>query len=346
MKSAMRRRNTPLAAVCALVLGVLALPVTADAATPPAKPAMGELGGAGPCTAGPKTSGFGNRTQYIWVQTPTGTGQPRTGGVCNDNNRPVVFIAPGYSAMSPNSYPHLIADMISNGHIVVYVNFSLFPVLPGVNYPQVLDGFEVAATKFNARLGNRMDLSNIGIWGNSLGAGMVPWLAKQAHANGWGYESLWLLSSATSWVFWVELTGPIDIPSHTRAMVVAYEEDDKTDHRLGIDLFHAYDVPNSQKWHLQVLSDGPYIANHGTAGSAPADHLDWYGVHRTYQALSDCARTGLNCDADLSYMGTWSDGQPATPTIVSDNPDDMGPSPATVECGENNHQGTPSRCGP
>ena len=345
MNFSMRGRSVP-TAVCALLLGALALPASALAATPPTQPAPGQLGSAGPCTTGPTTSGFGNRTQYIWVQTPTGSGQPRTGGRCDDDARPVVFIAPGYSAMTPDRYPHLIDDMISNGHIVVYVNFSLFPVMPGVNYPQVLDGFEVAATRFNARLGNRMDLDNIGIFGHSLGAGMVPWLAKQAHANGWGSESLWLLSSATSWVFWVELTDEIDIPDHTRAMVVAYDQDDKTDHRIGIDLFEAYDVPDDQKWHIQVQSDGAYVADHFTPGRGAADYLDWYGVHRPYQALSDCARTGVNCDADLSDMGSWSDGRPATPAIVSDDPEDMGPSDATVECGENNYQGTPSRCGP
>jgi hypothetical protein len=346
MKPQLRRPRIVLAALALMASSVLAAPGTARAATPPAQPAMGQLGGPGPCTAGPKTSGFGNRTQYIWVQTPTGTGQPRTGGRCDDSKRPVVFIAPGYSAMSPSSYPHLIEDMISNGHIVVYVNYSLFPVMPSVNYPQVLDGFKLAATTFNARLGNRMDLANIGIWGNSAGAGMVPYMAKELYASGWGYESLWLLSSATSWVFWVELAGPVDIPSHARAMVVAYDEDEQTDHRVGIDLFEAYDVPDNQKWHIQVRSEGSYVADHRTAGSAAANYLDWYGVLRPYQALSDCARAGVNCDADLGYMGLWSDGHPATPAIVSDDPVDMGPSPALVECGDDNNQGTPSRCGP
>lgn len=344
MKSAARRCRNVLTAALVFVLGMLALPTTA--ATPPAKPATSELGGAGPCTAGPKTSGYGNRAQYIWVQTPTGSGQPRTGGRCDDSKRPVVFIAPGYSAMTPSSYPHLVADMISNGHVVVYVNYPLFPVMPGANYPPVLDGFVVAATTFNARLGNRMDLDNIGIWGHSLGAGMVPWLAKELFARGWGYDSLWLLSNATSWVFWVELTGPIAVPSHTRAMVIAYENDKETDHEVGIDLFEAYDLPDEQKWHIQIQSDGSYVADHGTPGSAAANYLDWYGVHQPYQALSDCARAGLNCDVDLSYMGMWSDGRLAMQAIVSDDPTDMGPSPARVECGDNNWQGTPSRCGP
>lgn len=347
MSSTMGCRKEVLTAAWAVLLGAFALSHPATASEPPAQPATGALGGAGPCAVGAKTSGFGNRSQYIWVQTPTGTGQPRTGGRCDDNKRPVVFISPGYSSMTPSSYPHLIADMVSNGHIVVYVNYSLFPVMPSVNYPQVLDGFVVAATTFNARLGNRMDLDNIGVWGHSLGAGMVPWLGKELYARGWGYDSLWLLSSATSWVFWVELAGPIDIPNHTHAMVVAYDQDNKADHRVGIDLFEAYDVPDSQKWHIQVLSEGSYVADHATPGSAAVDHLDWYGVHRPYQILSDCARTGTNCDADLSYMGTWSDGHLATQAVVSDDPLDMGPSPAQlVECGEDNHQGTPSRCGP
>lgn len=55
----------------------------------------------------------------------------------------------------------------------------------------------------------------------------------------------------------------------------------------------------------------------------------------------------MTCDADLSYMGNRSDGHLAAQAFVSDDPGDIGPSPAQlVEYGDDNHQGTPSRCGP
>lgn len=342
----MRRTIRGLGAACSLLLAAWATSGPAAAQSPPTKPAAGQLGGAGPCTEGTGKQGYGNRAQYIWVKVPTGTGSPRTGGTCNDSNRPVVLIAPGYSALAPTSYPHVISDMVSNGFIVIYVNFSLYPIRPSVNYEQVLDGYKVATTTFNSQIGNRMDLANVGIWGHSLGAGMVPWLAKQVSALGHGSNSLWLSSNATSWAFWVELTGPIDIPSHARAQVIAYDQDDKTDHRVGIDVFEAYDIPDSQKDHIQIISQGSYVADHGTPGSAAANYLDWYGVHRNYQALADCARFGTNCNVDLSFMGKWSNNVDATHAVVSDNPVDMGPAPALVECGDDNGQGTPSRCGP
>ncbi|MGA0605268.1 alpha/beta hydrolase family protein [Phenylobacterium sp. VNQ135] len=331
---------------CSLALTALAVAIPAAAQSPPTKPAMGQLGGAGPCTEGTGKSGYGNRAEYIWVKVPTGTGSPRTGGTCNDANRPVVLIAPGWGALAPSNYPNLVSDMVSNGFIVIYVNFSLYPIRPDVNYAQVLDGYKVATTKFNSQIGNRMDLANIGIWGHSLGAGMVPWLAKEISALGAGSNSLWLSSNATSWAFWVELTGPIDIPSHAHAQVIAYDQDTKTDHNVGIDVFEAYDIPDSQKDHIQIQSDGSYVADHATPTEGAANYLDWYGVHRNYQALADCARFGTNCNVDLTDMGQWSNGVDAKEAIVSDDPQDMGPADALVECGEDNGQGAPSRCGP
>lgn len=341
----MRQTIRGVLVACSLALAVAAAgPVAAQ--SPPTQPAAGTLGGPGPCTEGTGKNGYGNKTEYIFVKVPTGTGSPRTGGTCNDSNRPVILISPGYGTLTPTTYPNLVNDMISNGFIVIFVNYSLYPIRPDVNYEQVWDGYQVATTTFNAQIGNRMDLTNVGIWGHSLGGGMVPWLAKKVSSLGHGSNSFWLTSSATSWAFWVELTGPIDIPSHTRVQVLGFEHDDKADHRVGIDVFHALDVPYSQKDYIMIKSQGSYVADHSVAKGSTPNYLDWYGLHRNYQALADCARFGTNCNADLTYMGTWSNAQPATPAIVSDSPVDLNPPTGLTECGEDNEQGTPSRCGP
>lgn len=318
-------------ALAAVVVGLVATTAApAAAATPPTRPATGTLGGLGPCAQDTRSKGWGNRAQQVWVHYPTGSGTPRTGGTCGDSNRPVVFIAPGYSALYPGVYQGLVDDMVSNGHIVVFVNYSLTFDPNGV-YPQVLDGYEVAVDRYSR---SRMDLANIGVWGHSYGGGMVPWLAQQVDALGWGGDSLWLVSSATSWVYEVGLDGPIPIPSHARAQVIAYDVDDWVDQRIGIDVFRSYTIPASQKDHIHVPSDVGFPADHTTPrsdSSADTDHLDWYGVYRNYQALSDCARAGTHCGADLTYMGTWSDGHEAPRATVTDTPVDRG-LPARAEC--------------
>ena len=43
------------------------------------------------------------------------------------------------------------------------------------------------------------------------------------------------------------------------------------------------------------------------------NHLQYYGIYQHVQAIGDCARFGLNCAIDRTFMGNWSDG-PATPS--------------------------------
>jgi hypothetical protein len=341
---ALKRCGISLASLVAAVAG---LPAAAQ--TPPQQPAVGQLGGEGPCTKGTRREGFGAEGNYNWLYVPTGTGSPRTGGTCNDNARPVIFIAPGYSALLPSIYGDLIDNMVSNGYMVVFANYTLL-FRPEYVYPQVITGYEYATTTLNSRAGNRMDLTNVGIWGHSYGGGMLPWLAQQFASRGWGSNSLWLSSNATSWVFWQPLTGPLDIPAHTRVQVIGYDQDDKVDQRIGIDMFHAFDIPYSQKDFIQIQSQGSYVADHSTptskASDGPPNYLDFYGDFRNYQALADCARFNTNCSVDLTFMGTWSDGTDAVPAIVSDDPIDMGPEDALAECFEDAGTNTPNRCGP
>lgn len=343
-----------------LVAGAACAPwANAATATPPAPPAVGQLGGPGPCLPGTGMDtldggiGFNTITalgNLVWVFAPTGGGAPRTGGLCNDAKRPVVFIAHGAGALTPFVYGDLIRNMVSNGNIVVYANQSL-AWAPGLTYPQVDAGNVQAAGLMNSLLGGRMDLSNIGIWGHSSGGGMVPWLAQQAEKHGWGRSSMWLQMTGMYFAFKVGTTGPIHLPANARVQVVAFDQDDKSDAGIGIDAFESFDIPDSQKDHITVRSDVGFTADHFVPVSwmlsaSPADHLDRYGLYRNYQAMADCARFGRNCNADLGFMGTWSDGHQAPRAVVSDNPVDVGP-PALDDCtyfASANLLGTPHLC--
>lgn len=333
---------------CGLALGI-ALSASAAAQTPPSQPGLNQLGGPGPCTQGTRREGFGTRGNYNWLYVPAGTGTPRSGGRCDDALRPVIFLAPGYNPLqlTPSRYQHLINNMVSNGYIVAFANAARANPDPG--YYQFISGFDHAATTLNARAGNRMDLRNVGIWGHSFGAGAVPWLSKRFEERGWGAQSLWLSVNASSWIFFVPLTGAIDIPAHARALYSAYDDDQAVDQRVAIDSFRAIDVPDSQKDFVQVTPEPGYVGGHSLPTTAEApNYLEYYGVYRNYQVVADCARTGLNCSADLTFMGKFADGRDATRATVSDNPADRGKAPADlVECGNSSNTGSNiARCGP
>jgi hypothetical protein len=48
--------------------------------------------------------------------------------------------------------------------------------------------------------------------------------------------------------------------------------------------------------------------------------VKFYGIYRVGDILSSCALVGQNCSADLSFMGSWTDGTAVPPSTVTDNP--------------------------
>ena len=76
------------------------------------------------------------------------------------------------------------------------------------------------------------------------------------------------------------------------------------------------------------------LAEHGapSAGDGQADAVDFV-LWRYADLLETCALTRRNCDADLSTLGSWSDGTPVVPAQVSAHPVDSGLMPAVLaEC--------------
>lgn len=330
---------------CSLAAAI-AFSAPASAQTPPPQPGAGQLGGSGPCTQGTRREGFGSQGNYNWLYVPAGSGAPRTGGQCNDAQRPVIFIAPGYVLFPiiPEAYADLINNMVSNGYIVAFANTGAAD--GGTGYNQMISGFDYAATTLNAQAGNRMNLAHVGIWGHSYGAGAIPWLSQRFATRGWGSSSLWLAVNASSFVYNQGASGPITIPANARLQVVAYDDDDTVDQDAAIDVFKSVTTPASQKTFVHLKSDGTYKAIHQlpTRNGSSANFLNYYGVFRNYQALGDCARSGTNCAANLTFMGTFSDGRPATPAVVQANPTNTANNPPTVVvCNANSSSGQAAR---
>ncbi|GAA3947843.1 hypothetical protein [Gordonia caeni] len=338
-----RRRAPVVAAKTLAVLSVLTVFLIASAGiatgksplpTPPAQPSSG-LGSQGPChrTVAVHDNPV-DAAQKISVYSPRGAAAtPLMGGRCNDAERPVVVVVHGLLAGldaqllgTSRLYSDIIDHYVSTGNVVV---FASWPTDPYNGAESV--AHQDRALVHAAKMIPRADFSRLGFVGHSMGGGAVPHLAQQAVERGWGSSTLWLFQLAPSFAGGVG-TGRITVPAHTRIVVENFDNDNILDTRIGIEQFLAYDVPSSSKRHVTVRSDvrsplSRLDATHLSANSVltPTDAIKFYGIHRVGDALQACAATAQHCDADLSYMGEWSDGRPVRPSIVSRDPVDIGP---------------------
>ncbi len=95
---------------------------------------------------------------------------------------------------------------------------------------------------------------------------------------------------------------------------------------VGVDLYHRLSLPASQKDHITVRSSShggaTPTAQHTSPNSviSPDDAIKFYGIYRVGDLLEGCAFVGAGCSANRSTMGTWADGTPVLPSVVTDNP--------------------------
>ena len=306
------------------VVGLLAagLVVAAAACAPgPARPTPPALGSQGPCErTNVQLTNPSNTANPIYVAYPSGSAAaPLTGGTCGDAQRPVVFVVHGYLANSNLLYEGIIDHFTRTGNIVVMATYgsgNLGDVLGSANIE--VQGITAAVPQLQ-----RADLSNVGLIGHSLGAGMLPYVTQQVSSHGWGTNGLWLFSLAP---YQGIGTGTIALPAHTRAVVEAYDGDTLVNRSVGVDLFGRMSMPNSQKDHVTVRSSSnggaSLSAQHTSPNSiiAPDDAIKFYGIYRIGDILESCSVTDQNCTTNMALMGNWSDGTPALPPVVTDTP--------------------------
>jgi len=293
--------------------------VTACAPGPP-QPAPPELGSNSPCgRTNVQLTNPAVPSSPIYVAYPTGSAAaPLTGGTCGDAARPVIFLVHGYLASFNWVYEGVIDHFTRTGNIVVMGTYSTDLVDVQGSADRALQALSAAVPQLE-----REDLSNVGLIGHSLGGGTLPWITQQVAARGWGNDGLWLFSLAP---YQGLGTGTITLPSHTRAIIEAYDQDALVNRSVGVDLFRRLSIPASQKDHVTVRTSShggaTLTAQHTSPNSviSPDDAIKFYGIYRVGDILESCALRGTNCTADLGQMGNWPDGTEVLRSVVSDNP--------------------------
>jgi hypothetical protein len=128
-------------------------------------------------------------------------------------------------------------------------------------------------------------------------------------------------------------------PSHVRLIMEVFHGDDVNDPKIALDIFKNIGIPDSQKVFIELFSDSMpgyrLAANHATP-TGPADvggredALDYYGVYKFIDAISDFVFTGAAKAGEIAlgpgsagqrFMGAWPDKRPVTECTVTHRPE-------------------------
>jgi len=239
---------------------------------------------------------------------------------------PVIFFVHGVGARDPVNYIELLTHCASRGHAVVFAPYPHATALarPEAAYSTIRRGFEQGVHTWRMLL----DSCRAGFVGHSFGGGAVPaishhWLVNKA----WGSQGAFLYIMAPWYSYDISPQQLRAFPGHAALVMQVFEDDHVNDHRMAKDIFDNIAILETRKNFILLRSDTSHIpvlrADHsvptGIAGHESLDNLDYFGVWRLLDALSDFSLSGdqsarevalgSGCQAQR-YMGEWPSGAP------------------------------------
>jgi acetyl esterase/lipase len=243
---------------------------------------------------------------------------------------PLLLFLHGYNGGDPTYFSHLIPHIVSNGTAVIFPTYSSFPMVkePEVvmeKYAMIYSGISEAFRMY----GSYFDSTRVGIFGHSFGGGAVPWVALKAFTErGWGTNGAFLFVSAPWYIHGINDSGFYKLPSHLKAVIITYQDDDYNDHQMAVDMFGHLNIPSSGKRFFVFKSDtldsiiqpANHFVPYGIANiNGVQDNLDYFGIFKLFDALTsysfynntDGQACALGNSSELqTWMGLWPDGTP------------------------------------
>ena len=244
----------------------------------------------------------------------------------NDTAWPVLFFLHGIGASDPVNYLELCEHFASRGLAVLYPPYAkkIAMAKPDMAYAQIRAGLETGVERWR----DLLDSSRLGVMGHSYGGGAVPALSLE-----WFKQRLWGKRGAFLYIMapWYSYDiSPLQLDAYPRRVALimqVFEDDYINDHRMAKDIFDHIPIPDSLKNYIILWSDSSHVpalyAGHGTptgaAGGESTDNLDYYGIWRLADALSDYAFNKNPAARAVAfgsgspeqvYMGSWPDGAP------------------------------------
>ncbi len=226
----------------------------------------------------------------LWKGKPISVFFPK--GV--SGKRPVIFFSHAYGASDwKRAYTPFLQHITSLGYITVYSPYQTLRADFDQRYATLWKGFELAVQKF----GNQMDLTRVGFVGHSFGGGATPAMAYKGLVDmKWGKRGAFVFILAPWYSFQITPEKLREFPGHVVLLMQIYDRDDTNDHRMAIDIYHNFQLPDSQK-HFQVvrsesINGCEIVADHITPGRNPSLRLKQYAVFMPFDAVSDYVFNG------------------------------------------------------
>jgi len=302
----------------AALLVVLFAAGSAAAQSPPGQPSSGPGGSSYPHASYTVTSNGTGRLQY-WVYQPA---SPKPASA------PLVVFNHGYGAMDPSTYVAWLEHLVRRGNVVVYPRYQATLLTPPSTYTDnaitavknAISWLQANATRVQPQL-NRFAIA-----GHSYGGPVTVNMANRWQSAGLPQPRV--LMPVEPWHDNIDssLSG---IPASVYMNCFVGDADTLAG-RAGCDLIwdRTGQVSAANRDYVWMYSDTygtpDLIANHGAPATSGVDALDWYGFWKAFDGLTDCAFFGTNCPyglgntAEHRNMGTWSNGTPVTPLLISD----------------------------
>ncbi|MGC4191260.1 MAG: hypothetical protein QM589_08850 [Thermomicrobiales bacterium] len=331
-----------LVATLGLALSAGPLASAAHSASPPptqpTQPAAGP-GGSDYTYASVARTHAGEEPHDAWIFTPAGVPDAALADL------DLVMLVHGLGGVDPDMYTDWIEHRVRRGAIVIFPVYQTLDVIENgpPSWPSNLfAGMQESIAWLSNRTGADFRSKQVDVIGHSLGGSLAIRYALDAGRLGFPVPRTLFVVQPGGCQPCGNFGGlgidlPLDerLPANLFAQVLVGDRDETVgdwDARALWPMFDA--IPSSHKDYVTIRSDEhgtpAVIADHtavGTGNRADGiDAIDWFALWRSHDALMSCAADGTDCayafgdTPEHRDMGTWSNGIPITPLLITQGP--------------------------
>ncbi|SFV69548.1 Fibronectin type III domain protein [hydrothermal vent metagenome] len=201
---------------------------------------------------------------------------------------PVVFFDPGYNSIDASAYASLLNFIASHGYYVIYTKYSFDAIYHG----HILES--------DSNLLSKLDTTNIGVIGHSLGGGNTFSILDFFSKKGYGSNGRFIMTLEAWYAFGIDKIKMKNLPSNTNVLMQQYgiggnNSANDTDPRIPLTLYYLLDSIDNHKKDWQIVED----ADHSyPAGNQAYNSMQ--GLLKPLDALMEYTFKGTSSAHDIA----------------------------------------------